>query len=596
MASCALQGSTALSVSSGSATPGTTVALSIALNGTGTAPTGLQWTLKYATADITSATIAASAASTSAGKQITCTSSAGSSMCMVWGINSTAISNGVVATVTLAISATTKNTSSSIQLLNGVAAASNGVAIAVSSTGGTLSIPQSPPISLLPYNRTGIATDGTTFTGGLDNAGNAYSANLLGSTVSANGASFTLGTPNVANTITSTTVTLPAGQFAGLALLATAVNGTQLSQTFTVTFTDGSTDKFTQSLSDWHTSKNYVGEKIAATMAYYDTSTGGKTSLTSYLYAYAFTITGSKTVQSLTLPSNSNVVVLAVAMMSTTPTTGFGLSTTPASQTVPAGTSTNYTVTASGYDGFTGTLALSESGLPTGASATFTPATLSGSGSSTVKISTLSTTPAGTYTVTIIATSGSLQNSNQITLVVNQMSSQVSLTTAYNEIGIVADGTTFASGLDSTGQAYSSNLLGSSMTVNGTMFTLGPANSPDVVTSTAVVLPAAEYSTLAVLGTAVGGIQLSQVFIVTYSDGTTTSFTQSVSDWQIPENYSGETQALKMSYADVTTGTKRGEALYLYSYAFALTKTKTVKSVTLPNNAHVVVLALTLLP
>ena len=134
---CSAQ-SAALSVSAGSGSPGTTVGLSIALNGA--APAGLEWTLNYSTADITSATLAVGSAATAAGKQLSCTSNAGSSTCLLWGINSTTISSGVVATVALTLSPTTQNTSSSIQLVNGVAAASNGTAMTTSTVGSTLSI------------------------------------------------------------------------------------------------------------------------------------------------------------------------------------------------------------------------------------------------------------------------------------------------------------------------------------------------------------------------------------------------------------------------------------------------------------------------
>jgi hypothetical protein len=44
------------------------------------------------------------------------------------------------------------------------------------------------------FNRAGKFTDGTTFGGALDDNGNAYSATLLGSSLSMNGYTFNLGT------------------------------------------------------------------------------------------------------------------------------------------------------------------------------------------------------------------------------------------------------------------------------------------------------------------------------------------------------------------------------------------------------------------
>jgi disulfide oxidoreductase YuzD len=46
------------------------------------------------------------------------------------------------------------------------------------------------------------------------------------------------------------TINLPAGSFSTLNFLATAVNGNQPNQKFVVTYTDGTTDTFTQGISD----------------------------------------------------------------------------------------------------------------------------------------------------------------------------------------------------------------------------------------------------------------------------------------------------------------------------------------------------------
>jgi len=160
--------------------------------------------------------------------QLSSMSSAGSSTCLLWGLNSEMISNGVVATVSLVVSPTTKNTSSSIQLINGGAAGSNGATITTSTSGATLSIVSqaSEQVNLASsFNRVGIPTDGTTWI--------AYSVNLLGSTVTFNGSSFTLGPANAPATVTSTTVLLPAGEFSALTMLGAAVGANQPSRIFT---------------------------------------------------------------------------------------------------------------------------------------------------------------------------------------------------------------------------------------------------------------------------------------------------------------------------------------------------------------------------
>jgi uncharacterized membrane protein len=92
----------------------------------------------------------------------------------------------------------------------------------------------------------------------------------------------------------------------------------------------------------------------------------------------------------------------------------------PTSQTVTAGTGTSYGVTVTGSGGFTGNVTLSASGLPSGASASFSPNPVTGgSGSSTMSVTTNTSTPAGTYTVTITGSSPGLTHSTTVTLVVN---------------------------------------------------------------------------------------------------------------------------------------------------------------------------------
>jgi uncharacterized membrane protein len=104
----------------------------------------------------------------------------------------------------------------------------------------------------------------------------------------------------------------------------------------------------------------------------------------------------------------------------------FSLSATPSSYTVRPGTAASYTVNVSALNGFAGNVSFSITGLPSGATPTFTPASVVGSGSSTLSISTSSSTPAGSYPLTITGTSGTLTHTAQVTLVVADFSISVS--------------------------------------------------------------------------------------------------------------------------------------------------------------------------
>lgn len=93
----------------------------------------------------------------------------------------------------------------------------------------------------------------------------------------------------------------------------------------------------------------------------------------------------------------------------------FKLSVTPSSQTVTAGSSVTYTVSVSPLRGFTGTVDLSVSGV--GLTSTLSPSSISsGAGCSVLQVATSPYAYAGTYGLTITATSGSLSRSASVTL------------------------------------------------------------------------------------------------------------------------------------------------------------------------------------
>src|SRR5262249_3920174 len=135
-------------------------------------------------------------------------------------------------------------------------------------------------------------------------------------------------------------------------------------------------------------------------------------------------------------------------------------------------------------------------------------------------------------------------------------------------------------------------------TFSGATFSLGPCCSNDAVSAAGqmIPLPAGQFSSLRMLATAVNGSQASQSFKVTYSDGSSTTFTQSLSDWTAPQNFSGESNALTMPYRNLGTGAKDTRTVMLYGYSFPLNNAKTVSTIMLPNNSNVEVLGLTLAP
>ena len=124
--------------------------------------------------------------------------------------------------------------------------------------------------------------------------------------------------------------------------------------------------------------------------------------------------TGSFTI-TITGVSGNLTHATSVTLLLTT--SDLGLSAAPSSRTVSAGASTNYTVNITRTGGFTGAVTFSATGLPAGATASFSPNPASGN-SSAMTVTTATTTPTGSFTVTITGDSGSLTRNTSVTLVV----------------------------------------------------------------------------------------------------------------------------------------------------------------------------------
>jgi len=98
-------------------------------------------------------------------------------------------------------------------------------------------------------------------------------------------------------------------------------------------------------------------------------------------------------------------------------TPAFGLTVSPASQTVNAGLPASFTVTITAGGGFSGSVALSCSGLPTGALCGFSPNPAT-PGTSALTVSTSVATAAGTYSFAITGTSAVTSFTTTATLIV----------------------------------------------------------------------------------------------------------------------------------------------------------------------------------
>ncbi|MDE1178228.1 MAG: SMP-30/gluconolactonase/LRE family protein [Edaphobacter sp.] len=221
-------------------------------------------------------------------------------------------------------------------------------------------------------------------------------------------------------TITGTSGTLSHSTTATLVVLGPpdfSVTASPSSQTVT----QGNSTTYTASISALSGFTGTVNLSVSglptgATASFSPTSASGSGNSTLTVSTASTTPTGT---YPLTITGTSSTLAHSTTVTMVVSAPDFSISATPSSQTVAPGSNTTYTTAIGALNGFTGTVNLSVSGLPTGATASFNPTSVAGSGSSTLTVSTASTTPTGTYTLTATGTSGSVSHTTTVTLVVN---------------------------------------------------------------------------------------------------------------------------------------------------------------------------------
>jgi hypothetical protein len=483
--------SAALSLSPGSGNAGSTINLNLSLNASGAQPAALQWTLNYVPTDISAVTVTATGAATAASKSIVCNPTTGSLSCVLFGMNSTVMANGVIGTVAVTISPAASSTSSVIQITNNSASSSAGITIPSSAAGTTIGIiPSAKSFSI--SGTISPASSGTAVT----LSGTASAA----TTTSATGAYSFTGLANGAYTVTPSR--------AGMAFTPSnkgvTINGA--SQTG-VNFTSSTAQTFSIS----GTISPAAGGS-GATVTLSGTSSGTTTANSSGAYSFAGLANGSYTVTpahsgfaftpsstSLTINGANQTVNFTAASTATftvsgtiSPTAGGSGATVTLSGAASATTTAN----ASGAYSFAGLANGSYTVTPTHSGYVFTPSstTFSISGAS----QTINFTATSTATFTISGTISPTAGGSGATVT---LSGTANATTTANASGAysfsgLANGsytvTPAHSGYVFTPSSTTLTISGSSQTVNFTAtstatFTISGTISPTAGGSGATV-------------------------------------------------------------------------------------------------------------
>ncbi|HME05731.1 MAG TPA: S8 family serine peptidase [Bryobacteraceae bacterium] len=102
-----------------------------------------------------------------------------------------------------------------------------------------------------------------------------------------------------------------------------------------------------------------------------------------------------------------------------TPSPDFTMLAAPAVLSIAPGGSASTQISVEDFDGFSGAVTLSASGVPPGVTASFSNTSISGAGSVTLTLTTSATTVPGTYPITVLGSSGGLSYTVVVDLIVN---------------------------------------------------------------------------------------------------------------------------------------------------------------------------------
>jgi len=184
------------------------------------------------------------------------------------------------------------------------------------------------------------------------------------------------------------------------------------------------------------------------------------------------------------------------------PTPDFTVSVTPATQTVNAGNATTYTVSITPLNGFTGTVNLAATGLPAGATPSFSPGSISGSVTSTLTVTTTPSSSASNSSFTITGTSGSLTHSANASL--NVVAPDFSVAVSPGTTSVAPSGTATYTVTVGALNGFTGNVsLTASGLPAGATYSFSPASIPTSGNSTLSIVAGSTTgsSTLTITGT-----------------------------------------------------------------------------------------------
>jgi len=205
---------------------------------------------------------------------------------------------------------------------------------------------------------------------------------------------------------------------------------------------------------------------------------------------------------------NGSGLLNALAGTSSSP--GFSLSASPASVSVAQGHAGTSTITSTVTGGFSGAIALTATGQPSGVTVSFSPTSITGAGSSNMTMTVGASTAVGTYTIKVTGTSGSATASTNVTLTVTGTNPNFTISASPTTLSVARGSsgnstiTAAISGGFNSAIALSASGLGSRVTVRFSPSSI-PAPGSGTSTMTVTVSRRATTGTRTITITGTGG-------------------------------------------------------------------------------------------
>jgi len=274
-------------------------------------------------------------------------------------------------------------------------------------------------------------------------------------------------------------------------------------------------------------------------------------------------------------------------------TPSFALSDSPSSLSITQGSSGTSTITVTDVDGFTGSVTLAASGLPSGVTAVF--GTNPTTGTSVLTLTASSTATTGTATVTITGTSGSLSATTTLALTVNAAASPNFTIAASPTSVTITQGASGTSTITITSQnSFSSaTTLSASGLPSGVTaaFSTNPVTPPangsvtSTLTLTASATAATGAATVTITGTSGSLTHSTTIALTVNASSGTKNFTLSLS----PSSFTIDDGGSKSTTLTVTSvnGFHSAVELSVNEFPSGVSATASANPVTPPANGSV---------